>query len=93
MNWNDFRARFCGGKTVESKPKPEPFSALASKQVIFPDVIDRKYTDEPAGKARRKTCSDSYHANKAAGTLGNLKWAEKGGGYWSLCNARLKPAG
>lgn len=38
------------------------------------------------------TCLDQYKANQAAGRNGNggLKWIEKGGGYYSQCNAQLK---
>ncbi|ENT79120.1 hypothetical protein H721_00651 [Brucella ovis IntaBari-2006-46-332] len=36
------------------------------------------------------TCLDQYHALKDANALGGLKWVQKGGGYYSLCNARLK---
>ena len=36
------------------------------------------------------TCVDSYRAAKANNALGGLKWIQKGGGYYSLCNARLK---
>jgi hypothetical protein len=36
------------------------------------------------------TCLDAYNAAKAGGTLGGTKWIEKGGGYYSACNARLK---
>ncbi len=36
------------------------------------------------------TCLDSYNAAKAAGTLGGMKWIEKGGGYYSACNRQLK---
>lgn len=35
------------------------------------------------------TCLDSYNAAKAAGTLGDAKWIQKGG-YYSVCNARLR---
>ena len=36
------------------------------------------------------TCLDQYRANKASGGNGDLKWIEKGGGYYSQCNKRLK---
>ncbi len=39
------------------------------------------------------TCLEQYHANKQAGTLGDIRWIEKGGGYYKLCNARLKGDG
>ena len=36
------------------------------------------------------TCLDQYRANKASGANGGLKWIEKGGGFCSECNKRLK---
>jgi hypothetical protein len=36
------------------------------------------------------TCLDQYRANKARGGNGDLKWIEKGGGYYSQCNKHLK---
>ena len=36
------------------------------------------------------TCLDQYNANKVASANGGLKWIEKGGGYYSECNKRLK---
>ncbi|KMO27486.1 hypothetical protein ACQVP2_08310 [Methylobacterium aquaticum] len=59
---------------------------------IFPTAISPKYAKEPAGSARQHTCLDQYNANKAAGGAGNggMNWIEKGGGYYSECNKRLK---
>ena len=61
-----------------------------AKPAVFPKAVSPKYSDETAGKARLKTCADQYNANKAANANGELKWIEKGGGYWSQCNAKLK---
>ena len=36
------------------------------------------------------TCVDQYNANKASNANGGLKWIQKGGGYYSECNKRLK---
>jgi hypothetical protein len=55
-------------------------------------VIDPKYAKETAGKGRMHTCVDQYNANKTTGGNGGLKWIEKGGGYYSECNKKLKPA-
>jgi hypothetical protein len=38
------------------------------------------------------TCVDQYKANKETNANGGLKWIQKGGGYYSECNKRLKPA-
>jgi len=83
------------------KPAPAPAPTAAAKPTLaptpmttgsasFPRAVDPKYSTEAAGKARMHTCLDGYNAAKAAGTLGDLKWIQKGGGYYSQCNARLK---
>ena len=66
---------------------------VRSRGVTMPKAIDKKYASETPGKGRLHTCVDSYHANKDAGTLNDLKWIQKGGGYWSLCNTALKAGG
>ncbi len=99
MKWNDFRAAECGpdataepevtlgsGETAE----PEKPTMKAPSGVKFPAAISPKYSSETPGKARMHTCVDAYHQNKDANTLNGLKWIQKGGGYYSLCNARLK---
>lgn len=60
------------------------------RPAVFPKAVAAKYSGETAGKARLKTCADQYNANKANNANGELKWIEKGGGYWSQCNTRLK---
>ncbi|WP_181833315.1 hypothetical protein [Bosea caraganae] len=57
---------------------------------MFPRSIADKYSSETPGKARLKTCVDQYNANKERNANGDLKWIEKGGGYWSQCNTKLK---
>jgi hypothetical protein len=47
-------------------------------------------SDKSAGKARMLTCLDHYDANKAGNLNGGLKWIQKGGGYYSVCNKRLR---
>jgi len=41
-------------------------------------------------QARMHTCLDQYNANKDKNTNGGLTWIQKGGGYYSECNKRLK---
>lgn len=65
---------------------------VAAGNVVFPSKVDPKYSTLSAGKQRFKTCNDQYDANKANGGNGELKWIQKGGGYYSQCNARLKGA-
>ena len=59
---------------------------------VFPSAVSSKYSKESAGKARMHTCLDQYNANKATSANGGLKWIQKGGGYYSECNKRLKGA-
>jgi hypothetical protein len=71
----------------EATPPPAP---AATGNAIFPSTVDAKYAKETAGKARMHTCVDQYNANKASNGNGGLKWIQKGGGYYSECNKRLK---
>lgn len=59
-------------------------------RIVYPRVVDPKFANESAGKARLLTCAQQYNANKAAKANGGLVWIQAGGGYWSLCNTRLK---
>ncbi len=81
---------------VAAKPKAAPTATAApagpSGPAIFPMAVDPKYSKETAGKARMHTCVDQYNANKATNANGGLKWIQKGGGYYSECNKRLKGA-
>ena len=70
-----------------ARPAPAP---AASGPVVFPTAVSAAYKSKSAGKARMHTCLDQYKANKATGGNGGLKWIEKGGGYYSQCNAKLK---
>ena len=78
--------------TTAGKPAATPAAKPAgkAKAAVFPKAVSTKYSDETAGRARLKTCADQYNANKAANANGELKWIEKGGGYWSQCNTKLK---
>ena len=67
-----------------------PATAAAPSTAVFPTAIAPAYANEKPGKARMKTCDDQYKANKATNANGGLKWIQKGGGYWSECNKRLK---
>lgn len=96
MKWNDFRKAECGpgadpvALSTDGDFEPAAPSVAAPKGVKFPTAVSAKYSKEFAGKARMHTCLDQYHALKDANALGGLKWVQKGGGYYSLCNARLK---
>jgi hypothetical protein len=75
--------------TAVTRPAATPGRG-ASSDAVFPSAISPKYSSESAGKARMHTCLDQYNANKASNGNGSLKWIEKGGGYYSECNKRLK---
>jgi hypothetical protein len=76
----------------KSKKDGEAAAAPAAPQgpAAFPSAVDPKYSKETAGRARMKTCSDQWKLNKAANTTGDLRWIQKGGGYWPECNKKLK---
>lgn len=97
MKWNDFRKAQCGTDataepdvSLSTNEEPEKATVAAPKGVKFPTAVASKYASEKPGKARLHTCVDAYHANKDANSLGGLKWIQKGGGFYSLCNAKLK---
>jgi len=101
QKWNDFRKAQCGTEAsaapAAAAPAPAPAVAPAAAPVavgnaVFPRAVDPKYSKDSAGKARMETCLDQYKANKAGNGNGGLKWIEKGGGYYSECNKRLKGA-
>ncbi|PYD61079.1 hypothetical protein CFR73_04520 [Novacetimonas maltaceti] len=64
--------------------------APAATNATLPSAISPKYAKEATGKARLHTCLDQYNANKAANANGGLRWIQRGGGYYSVCNAHLK---
>lgn len=97
MKWNDFRKAQCGADataepdvTLATGEEPEKPTTKAPSGVKFPTAISAKYSSETPGKGRMHTCVDAYHQNKDANTLNGLKWIQKGGGFYSLCNAKLK---
>ena len=98
MKWNEFREANCGAEASAAPaaaPAPAPAPAAARAAVgnaVFPTAVSPKYSKESAGKARMHTCLDQYDANKANNGNGGLKWIQKGGGYYSQCNAKLKGA-
>jgi len=101
QKWNDFRKAECGAAASDDDSVPAPSEAnytkepaqpttAAPKGVTFPSAISPKYASETPGKGRMHTCLDQYYVLKDANALGGLKWIQKGGGFYSLCNAKLK---
>jgi hypothetical protein len=68
----------------------KPAAPAAAGAAVFPSAVSTKYSSESAGKARMHTCLDQYNANKASNGNGGLNWIQKGGGYYSQCNTKLK---
>jgi hypothetical protein len=62
----------------------------AAQAPVFPATIDAKFEKEKPARARMHTCAAQYKTNKANNANGGLKWVQKGGGYWSQCNKKLK---
>ena len=90
LSWNEFRKKECAaGAAAATTPAAKP-STRTVKGAVFPKGVDPKYSKESAGRARMHTCLDQYRANKARNANGGLKWIQKGGGYYSLCNKALK---
>jgi len=80
-------------KAAEAKPpaaKPDAAAAVPASPAAYPTAVDSKYSKEPAHRGRLHTCADQWKANRASNATGGLKWIQKGGGYWSECNKKLK---
>jgi len=101
MIWNDFRKAQCSSdakaaatpaaaKTETKTEAAKPATPAKATNAVFPSAVSSKYSKETPGKARLHTCVDQYNANKANNANGGMKWIEKGGGYWSQCDKRLK---
>lgn len=106
MKWNEFRKAECGAdakpvataapakpekpKKAKTKTKKPMATPMHAGSAVFPRTVSAKYAKESPGKARMHTCLDQYNANKEKNANGGLKWIEKGGGYYSECNKRLK---
>ncbi len=94
MSWQAFRKANCGASAyAPPAPATAPAPATPSSpmgKAAFPAAVSPKYSKESAGRARLHTCLDQYNANKASNGNGGMRWIERGGGYYSQCNRRLK---
>jgi len=91
--WNDFRKTECSGEAAAAPAEaagPAQAATPAATALVLPKAVDPKYGKEKPAKARLHTCADQYRTNKAGNGNGGLKWIQKGGGYYSRCNAALK---
>lgn len=65
-------------------------AAVPVGAAVFPTAIGEAHKTKKAAKARMATCLDQYRINKTTNGNGGLKWIQKGGGYYSECNKKLK---
>jgi hypothetical protein len=79
-------------KEAKREAAPAAAPAAPSGPAVFPNAVDPKYAKETEGKQRMHSCLDQYNANKTTGGNGGMKWIQKGGGYYSECNKKLKGA-
>ena len=77
-------------KSSKEAAKEAAAPAAPSGPAVYPNAIDAKYAKEKPAKQRMQTCLDQYNANKASNGNGGMKWIQKGGGYYSECNKKLK---
>jgi hypothetical protein len=103
-SWNEFRKEECArsasttttpdGEAPQTKAEAAPQGAQTAlaKSLVFPGTVSSKFAAEKPAKARMHTCLEQYHINKDNDALGGVKWIQKGGGYYKLCNDKLKGA-
>jgi hypothetical protein len=76
-----------------AKPKAAPPMAapVVTGNAVFPMAVDPKFASEKPHMQRMHTCAAQWQANKANNTTGGMHWNQKGGGgFYSVCNTRLK---
>jgi hypothetical protein len=79
---------------TEAKPKAAPAAPVATGNAVFPMAVDPKFANEKPHMQRMHTCAAQWQMNKANNTTGGMKWNQKGGGgFYSVCNSRLKGEG
>jgi len=93
--WLDYRRAECGITASAERTHRPPVRSEASRteavrRLTFPAALAGEFRDQKPWQARMRTCLKSYHEAKKAGTLYGVKWVEKGGGYYSLCSAKLR---
>jgi len=93
--WLDYRRVECGitADAIRKQPvRSEVSRTEATRRLPFPAALASEFSDRKPWEARMRTCLKTYHEAKKAGALYGVKWVEKGGGYYSLCSARLRQA-
>jgi hypothetical protein len=81
---------------AEAKPKAAapaapPAAPVATGNAVFPIVVDPKFASETPHMQRMHTCAAQWQMNKTNNATGGMHWNQKGGGgFYSVCNQRLK---
>lgn len=75
---------------TDNASEPAATKAIAPRGVVFPKAVSAQYSSESLGKARMHTCLDQYKQDKASNGLAGMTWIQSGGGYYSICNTKLK---
>jgi hypothetical protein len=82
-----------------AKPKAAPTTTAAAPpaapvitgNAVFPMAVDPKFAGQTPHLQRMRTCAAQWDINKTNNATGGMKWNQKGGGgYYSVCNKRLK---
>ena len=75
----------------KAAPAAPPAAPVITGNAVFPMAVDPKFASEKPHMQRMHTCAAQWQANKASNTTGGMHWNQKGGGgYYSVCNKRLK---
>lgn len=93
--WLNYRHSECGITAATFRQPPvrsEASRTEAMSRLTFPVALAAEFNGQKPWEARMRTCLKSYREAKKAGTLYGVKWVEKGGGYYSLCSAKLRDA-
>ena len=95
MSWKEFQKAECGpgAAAAPTSTSTAPTGGPTHTNAVFPTAVSPKYARQSAGRGRMLTCLDQYKANNADHMNGGLRWMQKGGGYYSMCNRHLKGAG
>jgi len=81
-------------KSSKSATSAAPAAPVETGNAVFPMAVDPKFASEKPHMQRMHTCSEQWKANKANNTTGGMRWNQKGGGgFYSVCNTRLKGEG
>jgi hypothetical protein len=76
---------------VAAAPAAPPAAPVVTGNAVFPMAVDPKFASEKPHMQRMHTCAAQWQVNKTNNTTGGMHWNQKGGGgFYSVCNTRLK---